>query len=108
LVKDDFDFLFRSVKGEGPPKFYALEVDRYYFFPTPDEEFSMRRIYYAHDEILNDNVENKWLKHLPYLLIGMAGQRLASATRDAQAELCRRHRSLLPARQHLPHCLLVL
>jgi hypothetical protein len=45
----------------------------------------IRLIYYAKDTVLSSNVENKWLKYTPDLLIGRAGRLLATGLRDAGA-----------------------
>jgi len=55
-------------------------------FPTPNAStYSIKLLCYLKDTILSDNVENKWLEHVPRLLIGLAGIELAGDTRDQGA-----------------------
>lgn len=87
LVKDDYDFLSRqsNLEGTGQPKFYALVGFTYYLFPTPDKAYSFTKVYYAEDATLATDIENKWLKHIPGLLIAMAGRRVSLWLRDPNA-----------------------
>lgn len=85
LVKDSADYL-RSVyqTEEGIPVAYAYDsVSGFYtLFPTPDAVYTLRQTYYAADTVLSSDITNKWLTHLPKLLIGRAGLVLATSFRD--------------------------
>lgn len=69
------------------PIAYAYDGTDFILFPTPSQVYTYRMIYYAKDDLLTTNIENKWLKHLPYLLIGKAGLVHATAfdNKGAQA-----------------------
>ena len=92
LDKDDYDVLRKNflstVTGSiqtGAPQAYALLGEYFRIFPTPDDDYLLRQIYFKTDTALDTNVENGWLKHVPYLLIGKAGGQIASAIRDSVA-----------------------
>ena len=88
LVKEDYDVLRVNYKSnvEGPPEAYALVGEYFRLFPTPDDDYLIRMIYYKQDTVLDTNVENAWLKHAPYVLMGKAGWQIASALRDSFAQ----------------------
>lgn len=65
------------------PKGYARINDTFYFYPLPSQIFTFDGSYYAKDLLLDTNIENKWLKELPYILIARAGLQLAQGLRDA-------------------------
>ncbi len=85
LVKDDLEFLRNSFPSSGPPEAYALDDSYFRIFPTPDEAYTLKMIYYKKDEVLSSNIENLWLEHFPWLLIGKAGASLAAGLRDKEA-----------------------
>ena len=92
LKKDFFDVLRKNYQDtttgtteEGSPEAYALQGSYFWIFPTPDDEYRLRMIYYKRDTTLSTDVENGWLKWVPYLLIGKAGGMIASALRDLAA-----------------------
>ena len=92
LKKDDFDVLRKNYLdedtgtiAEGAPESYALVGDYFRIFPTPDDAYRLRMIYYKQDTVLSSDVENGWLKWAPFLLIGKAGGMIASALRDPAA-----------------------
>lgn len=88
LAKDTPSFLRTTLQVDGTPgvpKGYNRDFNGYILFPTPDAIYTFRQIYYKADTTLTANIENKWLKFLPYLLIGRAGLRVAGATRDKDA-----------------------
>lgn len=82
LAKDDIDVLRTLYPGSGVPKAYAIDPLYFRFFPTPDAIYDLKIIYHAKDTVLDSNIENKWLKHAPFLLIGMAGQDIAESIKD--------------------------
>ena len=88
LIKDDIDFL--RVKyprtQKGVPLQYALDNDYFRLFPTPDKAYLMYMTYYQRAALLTSNIENRWLKRAPWLLIGRAGSLYAGSIRDATAE----------------------
>lgn len=88
LEKDMPSYLRQTLQDQAPsvPKGYNRDFNGYILFPTPDAIYTFRQIYYKADALLAaGNTENKWLKYLPYLLIGLAGARIAGATRDKEA-----------------------
>jgi len=92
LRKDAYDLLKRNFKpsailtgSKQIPQAYARVGYYFRIFPTPDNNYAIRLIYYARDSVLTSNVENKWLKWSPDILIGRAGKLLATGLRDAGA-----------------------
>lgn len=92
LKKDLYDVLRKnyadSLTGTietGAPEAYALLGNYFRLFPTPDDDYLIRQIYYQQDTVLSSNVENGWLKHVPYMLLGKAGFQIATALRDMAA-----------------------
>lgn len=79
LDKGQYDELKAAYFGypAGPPEQYALLGDYFRFFPLPDLQYNVRMIYYKRDLSLTTNIENGWLKHVPYLLLGTAGLQIA-------------------------------
>ena len=86
LVKDDVEYLRGYYAGAtGAPKAYALEGKYFRLFPTPDDSYTLKLVYYKEDSKLDTNIENNWLKYAPALLIGGAGLRVAEYIRDKDA-----------------------
>lgn len=84
LIKDDYDELRKfymdtttGIMKIGPPEAYALLGDYFRIFPTPDDTYRLRMIYYAADDLLDTNIENQWLKYVPLLLMGKAGKKIS-------------------------------
>lgn len=77
LPKDDIDNLRGAYPGEGPPEGYALDGNYFRLFPTPDDAYTIKMIYFAHDTVLSTNIENKWLKYAPRWLMSEAGADIA-------------------------------
>ncbi len=84
LFKDDYDALRKTymdtttgIIQTGPPESYALVGNYFRIFPTPDDEYRLRMIYYAEDDVLDTDIENNWLKYCPLLLMGKAGKKIA-------------------------------
>jgi len=93
LIKGDYDELRKTYSDEdtgtveaGAPEAYALLGNYFRIFPTPDDTYTLHMIYYKQDTTLSTNVENNWLKYVPYLLMGVAGQQIAGGPlRDKDA-----------------------
>ena len=109
LKKDDPIDLRTRFTEPGQPEFYAISDGYFRLFPTPDAEYTLKMIYYKQDVPLDSNIENKWLKYVPYLIIGLAGALLASqrfndrakATFEGWAQLAdTKLDSLIEAREH--------
>lgn len=86
LRKADTDTLrnvFQSTQGA--PVAYYLNKDYFRLYPTPDAAYTLKMIYYKEASKLTSNIENVWLKHAAELMIGMAGQLIASDLRDGAA-----------------------
>jgi hypothetical protein len=67
------------------PRGYSLDASYFRIFPLPDQIYTLKMIYYGHDDVLDPTVdsENKWLKNAPAVLMGEAGYNIAAAARDA-------------------------
>lgn len=88
LVKEAYDVLRKNYSEDvsGPPEAYALVGEYFRIFPTPDDVYRIRMIYYKRDTVLSSNVENGWLKWIPYLIMGKAGLLLSQGgLRDSGA-----------------------
>lgn len=88
LVKDEYDVLRRNFAevDAGEPEAYALLGNYFRMFPLPDDAYSIRLIYFKRDTSLATNVENGWLKWVPYLILGTAGLQISKGPlRDAGA-----------------------
>ena len=93
LRKDSYDVLRENFQDgstgttlTGSPQAYALEGTNIELFPIPDAStYDITFPYYAKDTVLSSNVENGWLKYAPFLLMGKAGQMIATAVRDPTA-----------------------
>lgn len=85
LVKDDADLLRKVLSGTGSPEAYALSGEYFRIFPTPDDVYPLRMIYFQQDTLLTTNIENLWLKHFPLLLVGEAGADIAQSLHDQGA-----------------------
>lgn len=79
VYKDDFNLLQRNFRYTEPgrPQAYALLNEDIYLFPTPDDIYNLSWRFYQADTVLDTNVENKWLREVPLLLCGTAGQLIA-------------------------------
>lgn len=82
LEKKDLDQLTATYQTNsgvvtGPPERYALVGNYFYVFPQPDQAYTLKTIYYGMDQTLDTNIENKWLKWCPDLLMAMAGVNVA-------------------------------
>lgn len=80
LIKEEFDKLSAIYKDieAGPPEAYALLGRYFQIFPIPDDVYNLRLIFFRADEVLTSNIENGWLREIPLLLLGTAGQMMAS------------------------------
>ena len=87
LEKADIDTLRNVYQDKtGEPEAYALDQRYFRIKPIPDAIYTLKLgSYYAQDTVLSSDVENNWLKHVPDLMIGRAGMKLASASRDQVA-----------------------
>jgi len=79
LSKEEFDVLRQRYGTEvGDPVRYALVGKYFRLFPTPDQVYTMKMLYYAQDVVLSTNIENEWLKEAPGLLISRTGGVIAT------------------------------
>lgn len=87
LEKDDVDLLRNLYKNTtGQPLAYSKDGTYFRLFPTPDEQYQLRMMYYRKAEsLLGANIENEWLKHSPNSVIGKAGGWYAATLRDKGA-----------------------
>jgi hypothetical protein len=91
LLKDDIQYNRRQYGGDDPtvlqpgPIAYAFDGNYFRIFPTPQDTWQLKMIYYARDAILDAGLdtENKWLKNASEVLIGEAGFQIAATARDA-------------------------
>lgn len=81
---DELNYTFRATDA-GAPQAYALDGEYFRMYPLPDAAYTIRMVYYQKDTVLNTDVENKWLKYVPLLLIGEAGQLYAPALGNKNA-----------------------
>lgn len=60
------------------PEFYALVGSTIEFYPLPAAAYALDWTYYKADDVLTTNIENAWLREVPLLLLGSAGQMIAA------------------------------
>lgn len=60
------------------PQMYSLVGEQFTLGPIPDAVYTLRMKYYAKDESLATNIENKWLKYAADLVIAEVGYVMAS------------------------------
>ena len=85
LVKDSESYLTARYSSDEAPAGYVEFEDQWKLIPTPTVDLTVNLSYYAKDVPLTSNIENKWLRYLPYLLIGQAGFTIATGLRDKAA-----------------------
>ena len=87
LKKADIDTL-RNVYHDttGAPQAYALDQKYFRIKPIPDDTYTLKLgSYFANATVLSSDVENVWLEHVPDLLLGKAGMKVATSIRDQVA-----------------------
>jgi hypothetical protein len=70
---------------EDMPEVYSVRNTQVHLFPIPGEAYTLRWTYYKKADVLDTDIENKWLEHAPYVLIAGAGLRIAKDLRDVDA-----------------------
>lgn len=70
---------------EGIPEVYCIRASTLEIFPLPDADYTFKWSYYKADTVLDTNIENLWLEHVPYVLIADAGFKMAMDLRDEAA-----------------------
>lgn len=88
LAKDDYGYLRRQddLQGSAQPEAFALVGSKFYFFPTPDKEYTFKLDSFTADStlVLSSAETNLWSTHAPYVLISKAGKALALALRSVE------------------------
>lgn len=83
LQKDTATFLRLRFSGIGEPRGFAVQRTDMLIFPIPDDVYALGFRFYKQDETLSSgSTENLWLTHAHELMIGIAGLKIAMATRD--------------------------
>ncbi len=88
VVKGTYDDL-KGAKFYGTNKLserFALQKETLYFFPTPNDAYSLDWFYFGADTVLSTDVENEWLKRAPELMISRTGLKIARFLRDQGAQ----------------------
>ena len=87
LPKADYDALRRkhAASDDAEPEAYSLDNLYFRLFPTPDAVYTLKMTYMKKDEVLDTNIENKWLEFFPTLMISLGIKRVSKATRDKDA-----------------------
>jgi hypothetical protein len=86
LPKEEYDLLRGKYLNTDPntPETYALRGEYFYFFPTPNAEYPVRMVYFKGQPVLDTDIENRWTKHAPHLLVAELGVVIAGQyTNDA-------------------------
>ena len=79
LPKAPYDLLVtRYGDASGAPAAYAFTGRYFRVRPVPDGAYKLLMTYYARDDELTANIENRWLRHAPDWLIGETGALLAN------------------------------
>lgn len=74
------------VPTEGPPQVYYIVGETFVVLPTPNDTYTWNLPSYMRDAELSTNIENKFLKWVPDLMIGLAGAEIAGDLRDKSAK----------------------
>jgi hypothetical protein len=87
LAKDEKDLLRDKYRNSsGQPVAYAMSGEYVRLFPIPDAAYKLWMQYYQKQEsVLSGNIENKWLKYAPEVIMGEAGYLYAAGLRDSNA-----------------------
>lgn len=76
------------------PSLYQIRAGKLWWSAAPSTAAELTWFYYRSDTLLDQNVENDWLRYFPYLLIGRAGEIVASKRRDPDGmKVCGKLRS---------------
>lgn len=75
---------YETYEPQGPLA-YSLRANSFYFWPVPDQDYTISLSFYQGAELLTTNIENAWLLHNPDVLIAAAGISIATDLRDASA-----------------------
>lgn len=88
IPKDDLAIIrAKWPSGTARPIRYALSNETLFLRPIADVGYSLRMNAYIEDDILSSNIENKWLKHAPEIVIAMTTAKIAGTyTHDKVAE----------------------
>jgi hypothetical protein len=87
VVKDQEGYLrlrWPINQGQGMPQKYARVYREFHFYPTPNLIYELNGAYYAKAESLSSNIENVWLKELPFILIARSGLLVGGGLRDKE------------------------
>jgi hypothetical protein len=89
VVADQQGFLrirYPISEGSDTPKGYAIVNRVFYFYPIPNDAYSIQGTYFGADTVLSTGGStNQWSINLPEILIGKAGFVIASGLRDTNA-----------------------
>lgn len=77
LAKESFDSVRARAEGPTRPRFYSISGDYFRILPAADKDYTVKMMYFAKAQTLDVNVENRWLKHSPAILIAQTGVALA-------------------------------
>lgn len=86
IVKGDLKKLREKYTGFTRSMGFAEFPDEFQLVPAATAEYPLILTYYANDDKLQTNIENRWLAHLPGLMIGRAGFIIATGIRDQAAQ----------------------
>lgn len=77
VLKKDWDTLRGEYSDSGQPIYYSLTGDYFYLFPVPDDNYTLKLLYYEAKSTLDSDIENAWLKNAPWLMIAGLGSVMA-------------------------------
>jgi len=77
--------VWRGITSRSTPYAYARRSNEIVVFPTPNVDWTLKWGFYAKQTLLDNDVENAWLKNVPYLMIAMAGLKVAADLQDVAA-----------------------
>lgn len=85
MKKGTMDRLKEEYTGSGPPERYTLVGNTFRLFPTPDIVYEFRMLYHSRDEVLTSDIENRWLRYAPELIISETGKVISSYIEQTNA-----------------------
>ena len=69
----------------GTPDTYVVTGPYFRLFPVPDAVYNMKMVYYKQGVVLDNNVENEWLKYASDWLMALTGLHMAEDIENDKA-----------------------
>jgi hypothetical protein len=77
--------LGRTYDNAGAPRAYEVRATTIYWWPEPDDDYTLTWSFMKAQPTLDTDIENEWLRLTPHLICGHAGEEYALDVRDFEA-----------------------